>query len=327
MVGILVKAFGDNMTGPVLELLSTAIEYDLCVLARKDGKEATLKVLDDYRTRFALPGATVRQITREVRLHSLWYFTTTYQLQQQVMRTDFGEFGQEIWRLTFQDYKDNAEFLWRLGDTLYEISKACNRVPLGFVQWANAYWKDPALLEKHPEFFDRLMEELRDEQSPGVSEHMRAQGITEPIYDARFYIKKFYYKKARPALVAGLTALRKKSRPEDKDVRDTTFNANCFAILADKGEAGVVENRFEFFRDVLVEAGLRDNAVQIEHIKALFAEPMTFEEYRQYRELIDECRRETIDGRFQSFSLAKDMIEAWQAAIREAQPQHTEAYR
>ncbi|GIK51870.1 MAG: hypothetical protein BroJett014_08430 [Planctomycetota bacterium] len=327
VVGILVKAFGDNMTGPVLELLSTAIEYDLCVLARKDGKDATLKVLDAYRTRFALPGATVKQITREVRLNALWYFTTTYQLKQQVMRTDFGEFGQEIWRLTYQDYPDQPDFLWRLGDTLYAISDACYRTPLGFVQWARAYWKEPAIIDKHPEFYDRLMEELHDVQSAGISNSMREEGITEPIYDARFFLKKFYFKKARPALIAGLTALRKKSKPEDKDVRDTTFNANCFSILADKGEAGVLENRFEFFRDVLVDACLRDNVLQIEHIKALFAEPMTFEEYKQYRELIDDCRRETIDGRYQSYSLAKDMIEAWQAAIREAQPQHTEAYR
>lgn len=323
VVGILVKAFGDNMTGPVLELLSTAIEHELCTLARKDGKAATLKMLDDYRTRFALGGAIVRRITREVRLNSLWYFTTTYQLSQQVMRTDFGEFGQEMFAMTFKDYAEDAEFLWRLGDVLYAISKACNRTALGQVQWARSYWKDPSIIEKHPEYYDRMMEELRYTQSAGVSEHMREEGMTEPIYDARFFIKKFYYSKARPTLIEGLSATRKDG---NKTVRNTTLNANCFAVLADKGEAGLVQDRFEFFRDVLVNEHLRDGTVQQEHIKALFTEPMTFEEYKQYRALIDECRQETVGGRYQAYSLAKDIIEGWLSALREAQPQHTAAY-
>lgn len=323
VVGILVKAFGDNMTGPVLELLATAIEFELATLARKDGKAATLKVLDDYRTRFALSGAIARRITREVRLNALWYFTTTPELKQQIMRTDFGEFGQEMIAMTFRDYADDAEFLWRLGDTLYAICKACNRVPLGQVQWARSYWKDPTIVEKHPEYYERMMEELKYTQSAGVSDYMREEGITEPIYDARFFIKKFYYSKARPKLIEGLNATRKEG---DKTVRDTTRNANCFAVLADKGEAGLVQDRFEFFRDVLVNEHLRDGTVQHEHIKALFTEPMTFEEYKQYRALIDECRQETVNGRFQSYSLAKDIIEGWLTSLREAQPQHTAAY-
>ncbi len=327
VVGILVKAFGDNMSGPVLEILSKAVEYELCVAARKDGKVATLTKLDEYRTRFALSGSVVKQITREVRLNALWYFTTTPALQQQVMRLDWGDFGNEVMTMWRTDYADDADFLWRMGDTLYAISKVCYRVPLGFVQWARAYWKDPKIVEKHPEFYDRLMEELHDTQSAGISEWMAEEGIKEPIYDARFFIKKFFYSKARPVLIEGLTALRKKSGRDDKDVRDATFNANCFAILADKGEAGVVQNRFEFFRDILVDETLRNNTLQIEHFKALFAEPMTYEEYKQYRELIDECRKETVGGRFQSYGYAKDMIENWQTAIREAQPQHTADYQ
>lgn len=327
VVGILVKAFGDNMTGPVLDLLTTAIEHELCSLARKAGKEDTLKTLQDYRTRFALPGAIIKQITREVRLNALWHFTTTHELRQQVMRTDYGSFGQEMWRMTYEDYANEPEFLWRLGDMLYAISELCYRTPLGFVQWARAYVKQPKIIEQHPEFYDRLLIELHDYQSSGISDSMREDGITEPIFDARFYIKKFYYQKARPELIKGLTALRKKSSTNPKDERDFTFNANCFAILADKGEAGVVENRFEFFRDILMDETLRNNTLQIEHFKALFAESMTYEEYKQYRELIDDCRQETVGGRYQAYGNAKDMIENWQTAIREAQPQHTADYQ
>lgn len=327
VVGILVKAFGDNMTGPVLDLLTTAIEHELCAMARKAGKDATLKTLQDYRTRFALPGAIIKQITREVRLNALWHYTTSHELKQQIMRTEYGSFGQEMWRMTYEDYANEPEFLWRMGDTLYAISEFCYRTPLGFVQWARAYVKDPKIVERHPEFYDRLMKELHDYQSSGISESMREEGITEPVFDARFYVKKFYYQKARPELIKGLTALRKKSSPDAKDERDVTFNSNCFAVLADKGEAGVVENRFEFFRDILMDETLRNNTLQIEHFKALFAEPMTYEEYKQYRTLIDECRQETVDGRYRGYGLAKAMIDNWQTVIREAQPQHTADYQ
>lgn len=325
-VALLVKSFGDNVPGSVLDLLVKAIEFEQCQLARTEGKEAVMANLEGYRTRFALPGSAFKQITREARLNALWYFTSKPELRDEIMNAQWSKkFFPEIWKLE-EEFGDDADFMWRLGENLWDISDKVNRIPLGLLQYARAYKKNPRIIEGKTRFYDQLMEEMHYKQDAGISDSMKEEGIKEPIYDARFYVRKFYFKKARPDLIAGLTALMKKQFPNDKDQFDTTFNCNCFAVLADMGEASLVGNRFEFFRDIMVHETLSDSVLQPEHFKALFAESMSFDEYKQYRALLDELKQEAIDGKYQAYSLADDVIANWLVLLKEAQPQHTAEY-
>ena len=322
---LLTKAFGDAMPGSVQDDLVRAVEYELTALARKEGKAAGLARLEEYRTRFGL-SASADYLSRETRLSALWYYSTSVQLRREWSDSSFGKARSEIWDLQ-REYGKDAEFMWRLGDMIYDMQNELFLIPSGLYEWGNAYVLKPELINAHPEFFDRMMDFMHYSQSAGVSDDMIEKGIKEPVYDARFYIKKFFFKRARPALIEGLSALRKKNFKTDKDQPDHTMRANCFAVLADMGEAGVVKNRFEFFRDTLANETLTERTLELQHARALFAEDMTAEEYRQFRQLIDELRQDTVDGRYSSYTGSGEIVDNWLAALKEVQPKHTEGFQ
>jgi hypothetical protein len=173
--------------------------------------------------------------------------------------------------------KTDADYLFAVGKAMHDVSKA-NDLAIADGMWIveEAEKTDPGVLDRHAsELFDLAMDWIVWSEGYGTL--------------ARRVLRDRFYDKAKDRLVAGLTADRDSG---DTKVPNLDLRANCFAILAEKGDAKVVTDRISFLRVMLEKFVIPDGegrtSLSAAHAKALFASaPLEDAEVARLRAMID----------------------------------------
>lgn len=319
MIGTIEKAFGaDVNVDAALDVLEEGVSGELFRVARESGYDRGYEELEAFRKRFK----HIRSWQWiEVSMYMGYYFHVATNRKR-----DQESYKQQYWdRMTaIKEYvKDKPELKYRWGMVQFIADRAQRIiVAAGVDMWREAVEADPSLEARHNEFwkmyevpsmtyFAECGKSLRDamEYSLGLS--------MGPMDDVRALIKTRYYKDLKPTLVKFAN-----NKQEENDV--DTERENAFGILAEMGDVELIDDRFWLFRRTF-EDYMGGNMPERSHMKALFAAPMTSDDYKEYRTIIDSNLKDAQakTGRWSVYTNAVDKLTALLEDIREAQPAHT----
>lgn len=310
----LAQAFGDQPENAVaLALIAEALESRLYWEAREKGHEEGKRQLERYRERFlTLPDW--RGPEREMHLGGFWIYKGDSQ-QPRWWRWE------EPWASHYRILRNAAEsdpaFHFRLAEEIYEINRHLNLI-LTTEQFhvAPALEHDPSLLETRRE---RILQMCRTWLEFDQTDDSLARRLA----------REHFFDDLREQLVRGLHASYN-DRPRTDERR------NSYALLADRAELHVIEDRFAYFRENMgmfmendwgrvnpqgeqVSAGLtRAQAAMI------FQGDMSAEEYAAFADLLERTRTDIAarTGTWGSYSHASETVRALIEDLKTAQPQH-----
>jgi len=322
IIGTIEKAFGTDVNvDAALDVVEEGVASELFRVARDSGYDRGSEELEAFRKRF-------KHIRNwpwiEVSMYMGYYFHIATNRKR-----DQEAYKQQYWdrMTTIKEYiRDKPELKYRWG-TVQFIADRAQRIIVasGLHEWLEAVNEDPSLEARHAEFwklyevpsmtyFAQCGKSLRDavEYSLGLS--------VGPIDSMRTLVKKRYYNDLKPTL------LKFANNKQDDNEFDTE-RENSFAVLAEMGDIDLVEDRFWLFRDTF-DSYMGGSTPDRVHMKALFAAPMTLEDYKEYRAIIDsnlkDVRAKT--GRWSMYTNAVDKLTALLEDLREVQPAHTEVF-
>lgn len=308
------QAFGDQPENTVvLALLVTALESRLYWEAREKGLDEGKRQLERYRERF-LTVADWRRPERETYLGALWTYTS-HQNQRSWWRWE------EPWASHYRALTTAAEadpaFNFRLAENIYEINRRINLI-ITTEQWhiEAALEHDPTLLQTRRE---RILEMVKS----------WLQYVQTDDSLVRRLVREHFYEDVREQLVAGLHATYSDRPRED-------MRCNSYALLADRDELDVIEDRFAYFRDnfsmfmendwnrtrpngeAVPQALTRAQAAKI------FEREMSAEEYAAFADLLERTRADIVakTGRWGVYSHALETVQTLIEQLKAAQPQH-----
>jgi hypothetical protein len=323
VINLLATAFGEAFTlkGP-RALLEDAIRLDVLQTARKEGEEKALEQHAGHRARFAVRALTKAELD-DIGLEGIWWYSTT-----EAGRNDFSRPGWSVaWRRILELRRGNmknADFLFRLAEVEFLMAEQLGLVAFGDYDYFLAINLDPSLIEKHPRIYDRMMAFLPYE--PNLE------------WDFRSIIKKYYYKKAKPALVAALTATRETSEGIKPELE---ARMNAFSMLADMGDASELKDRLDFlktchalfwnYEQVKTPQGefVHKPRYDATHMRALFTATMTADEYGDFRRFLDTIKGDISQrtGPFGAYKHGAEVIDNLLKELNEAQPEHASSWK
>lgn len=319
MIGTIEKAFGADVNiDAALDVLEEGVANEVFRVARESGYDRGYEETEKFRKQF-------KHIRNwqwiEVSMYMGYYFHVATNRKR-----DQEAYKQQYWdRMTaIREYiKGKPELMYRWG-TLQFIADRAQRIIVasGVDMWRQALEADPSLEARHSEFwkiyevpsmtyFEECGKSLRNaiEYSLGLS--------MGPMDDVRALAKTKFYKDLKPTLV-------KFANNKQDDNEFDTERGNSFAILAEMGDIELVEDRFWLFRKTF-EDYMGGSTPDRAHMKALFAAPMTMDDYKEYRAIIDSNLKDVQakTGRWSVYSNAAEKLTALLEDIRATQPAHT----
>lgn len=307
LVDRLSAAYGDDVRDPAaLKALSGALERLLFSLAQASGPEAAAARMTELRKRF--PGLTDwSRVEREADLGGLWEYTRT-------RRREWLQGGSSDWEAVMGRLRRAAEgdaaFQFRLGEARWAISKQNDlAIADGMSDIAAACAKDPALLDTKAErLLELALDWLQWEQGVGSF--------------GRTLLRDRFFERARDTLVKGLRATAERASGVEPNVE---MRASCLAILADKGEAGRVDDAAKFLVEAL-DAFVLGSEPQLTaaHARALLALPMSEEGFTEAAGLLEGlwAAAQKKEGRYGAYQDAAGRLGDLLAWLRELQPGH-----
>ncbi|MCC6572485.1 MAG: adenylate/guanylate cyclase domain-containing protein [Planctomycetes bacterium] len=314
-IGLLTKVFGDQSQNPAfVDMLHRSLMMDLGRRAKTESARKVRAELEDMKKRFVRV-TDWAAIEREIDLGGLWMVLIDNQTAKGWRYYD-GVAWETQQRLTKEaaDRKD-PEFLWRIGETLFQLDKGLYlRRLLGVWQWHLAIKLDPGIPTRKAEFKDRMEFFLGTGQDAWAEDEENAE--KRDYWPVRVWIKKYCFKELHDRLIKGLQAVTNDGKPWMDE------RVNCYCILADMGEADQLKDRLDFFKDVLKTLFER-NEIFASHLKPMLALNMTYEEYLEYRKIMDNARD---DSEFAAYGYRHEVLDQLVKDIKEVQVAHTARY-
>lgn len=317
ILGAIEKAFGADVSNDAaLDLLEEALANEVFRIAQENGYDKGNEEREAFRKKYP----NVRS----------WKYVTVCLCMGYVWKATMDErggrrrFDDKVWwerhNTILEFARTSPEHLYRYGTMLFILDrKRGQSVASGVDLWRQALKADPALVNRHAEFW-KIYDVPLDDDDAACARDLRSAleyglGLGYgPTEDVRALIKEMYYGPMRDKLVA--LANNRQDENEFETPRE-----NSFAILAEMGDVELVEDRFWLFRKAF-DNYMGSGFPRREHMKALFVAPMTAEDYKEYRAIIDSNLRDAQakTGRWSSYSNAIERLTALQDDIRAAQP-------
>ncbi len=274
----LVTAYGARTADPAAAAaLSDAVSAEVCAIAAEEGRAKAVERLKARTDEF--PGVTsIDHLRKCLDLSSLSAYAKVPELRR-IWAS--GHYDHEETAKLLADLKEHgktdADYLFWVGKAMHDVSKA-NDLAIADGMWMveEAEKLDPGVLDRHAsDLFDLAMDWITWSEGAGSL--------------ARRVLRDRFYEKAKDRLVAGLTADRDSG---DTKVPNLDLRANCFAILAEKGDAKVVTDRVAFLNVMLekfvIPGGDGRPSLSAAHAKALFAAaPLEAAEVTRLRGMIE----------------------------------------
>jgi class 3 adenylate cyclase len=320
MYGAIIGAFGmDTDNAHALEFIEVALANELYRDAKVNGYAVASANYEEYRKR--VPNlASWSWVQTHMKMGGIWH-----------MRTDpknrHARESQEYWDMwrDVRDYVENKpDKLYRFGCLNFMLARVnflavCD----GAEQWRLAIEADPSLPERHEELMTAYRAKLSGDRAD-LGRNLKTDVkymlgcFTSGLTHMRELVKKLYYNELLDDLV------RYASSTESDD---STRRMNAVAILTETGDTERIPDRFYVFREHLADF-VSSGRLERFHSNALFTAPMTYDEYREFRGLIDHTLQETAErkGKFGSYSSALGILQDMLSDLRQAQPQHTAQY-
>ena len=307
-IAALSLAYGDATGDPVaVDLIGRALAAQLFTVGRDEGPKVVKERLEESRQRFKNL-TEWGPIRREADLGSLWAYGRDPELRRNWQHSESEDLSTLLRSLHEAGAKD-PEFLFRLGQARYAISHQNDlAVADGMLDIEEAVKQSPSLLDAHDaELLEMTTDWLLYDQSQGS-------------FGRRLAIDR-YFERLRPTLLVSLVSMY----GEGTDARpDVGRRANAYAVLAAKGDLTAIKDRVVWLREALSAFVEGDPAsLSLEQAKALFASPMTPDEFRGLKDLLegeaDAARAK--EGRFGANVGAADRLDAMAKALKSAQPE------
>ena len=107
-----------------------------------------------------------------------------------------------------------------------------------------------------------------------------------------------------------------------------TERMNSLATLTEMGDAELIPDRFAVFREQFGTFITSGGSLERYHSNALFQATMTYEDYQEYRRLIDSTLSDVTNktGPYGSYTRAAGTLQDMLEDLRAAQPAHTAQY-
>ncbi|MCC6465662.1 MAG: adenylate/guanylate cyclase domain-containing protein [Planctomycetes bacterium] len=322
-VEMLAGAFGERTDHPVaLSLLPDALKVRLYWDARDRSLVEGRKLLDAYKARFI----TIRDWTRlerEVDMGGLWNYSSDPSLRRNWMSW-YNEAWVDHFRRLETAGEQDVDFLFRFGMETHAICRSL------WVITAGGQYQIAAALERKPELLQLHRAELLKFCRESLSLDLNQASI------ARKLIREQFFTEVRPDLVAGLAATHRSSSEENPAF---TTRGTCFALLADRADLGDIKDVFAFARenfDIFLESDWQrldsegnpePMVVSRDHVKRLWEQTMSLEDYRELRRLLEQHIEDVTakTGRWGNTVYAPTQIRTMLDDLKAAQPLHTEA--
>ena len=318
LLGTVVDAFGENTKStPALAAIAESLANELYRVARARGYDAASKDYEAYRKRF-LHLRSWDWVESQMNMGALWHYRT------KSMRTRWSHSDDywSKWREVRDAVKEKPELAYRFGCFLFMLARVtgqgtCDGAPF----WKQGLADKPDLRDRHGALGACYREELSGERARlGLDLKTDLTYLlgcfTNGLDAMRSLIGMYYYDDLRDTLVAHANS-------EGKD--QETEQMNALAILATKGDAERIDARLAVFRAQFSTFVTSSDRLTRAHSKALFVPAMSYDDYEEFRLLIDTSLRETTnrEGRFASHSKAATILQDMLDDLRAAQPDHT----
>lgn len=321
MFGLVTGAFGeDTRNASALQYIEEALANELFRDAKSNGFDVANANYEAYRKRVPnLPSWS--WVNAHMKMGALW----NYRTDPKYRHIRESEVYWDKWRDVRDFVLNKPEKQYRFGCMQFMLARlSWEAVCDGASEWSLAIKADPGLVQRHGELMacyrvklGEGMEELGRDLKTDLKYMLGC--FTGGLDEMRGLIKQLYYNELRETLVSYVGS---------SDEQLETEQMNALALLTEMGDTELIPDRFAVFRaqfDTLVGGGGR---LERFHSKALFQAPMTYEDYQEYRRLIDSTLEDVTNrtGRFGSYSNAPGILQAMLEDIRLAQPQHSAQY-
>ncbi|MBZ0137558.1 MAG: adenylate/guanylate cyclase domain-containing protein [Planctomycetes bacterium] len=322
MIGAISGAFGDDTKNPAaITYIEEGLANELFRAAKSNGYESANLDFEAYRKRF--PNVfSWRWIVLHLKMGALWEYRTGSLRNRWSHSEAYWDKYREI-----RDYvADKPEKLYQFGSMQFMLARSDWQATCdGAEEWKRALEADPSLKDRHEQLNRCYRPNLTGDRA-GLGRDLKTDleyllgCFTNGLEPMRDLIKKYYYTDLRSKLV-GFASL---TGAENKEFESERMNA--VAILTDMGDAELIPDRFYVFREHFDD--IMNERLSQHHAKALFAAPMTYEEYAEFRGLIDTTLRDVTDqkGAYRGYQDAQTQLQQMLEDIRAAQPQHTVQY-
>jgi ribosomal protein S7 len=317
MFGAVTAAFGEDTTNAAaLTDIEEALANELYRAAKSNGYDSANGDYENYRKRVPnLP--TWSWVKAHMNMGALWFLRT----DPSVSRYSDSEVYWAKWREVRDYVKDKPEKNYQFGCFLYMLARSeFNATCDGAEQWEQALKADPSLAGRHAELTAPYYVEFGGDRA-NLGKDLKSDlkymlgCFAGGIYPMRDLIKRLYYNDLRDTLLSYVNST---------DEQFQTEQMNALALLTEMGDAELIKDRFVVFRAQFDEF-VSGDGVERHHAKALFEAPMTLDDYKEFRRLIDSNLTDVNNktGRFSSYTKAGPNLQQLLDDIRVAQPSLT----
>lgn len=320
LLGVVSGAFGDDTRNKAaLGYIEEALANELYRSAKANGYEAATKDYESYRKRF--PNMlSWGWVEVQLSLGGMWEVRIGSRSNRYWDSAQYRSCADKV--IAYVDGKPEAKY--RYGCFLYVASRvAYLGICDGSTEWLEALKADPSLKDRHSELMQCYAIPLSDERSK-LFKDLKTDVtymlgcFTNDIYAMRDLVKEYFYKDLLDSMVGFVN-----STADDIEAE----KMNSLAILAEKGDVRLIEDRFGLFRDLFDSFVTDPDRLSRYHSNALFLEEMNYEDYKEYRRLLDGTI-EAVNNKtkYSGQTRVPGILQAMREDLHKAQPLHTAQY-
>lgn len=323
IIGTIEKAFGPDVSNDAaLDLLEESLANEVFRITQENGYDKGNEERETFRKKF--PNVrSWKYVTVCLCKGYVWKLTLD---ERSGRRRHDDKFWYERFNIILEHARTSPEHMYRFGTMLFILDrKRWQSVASGVDCWREALKADPSLAARHNEFWKIYEVPLNEDHAACAKDLKSALTYSlgfayGPLADVRALIKEKYFAELRDTLVR----YANNKQPEG-DV--ATERLNSFCILAEMGDVELVTDRFWLFRQ-LFDDYMTSSLPSREHMKTLLAAPMSAEDYKEARTLIEGHLRDVRnkEGRYTVYTTATEKLNNLLEDLRQGQPLHTDAF-
>ncbi|MCB9893203.1 MAG: adenylate/guanylate cyclase domain-containing protein [Planctomycetes bacterium] len=321
MYGALTGAFGEDTNNKTaLDLIEETLANELYRDAKSNGYDVANANYEAYRKRVTNLSSW-GWVNTHMKMGAMWYMQTDPKNRN-------GGQSEAFWRLrndVYEYVKNKPDKQYRFGCMEFILARVRWQATAdGAGSWLAAVNADPSLPKHHSELMAcyrvPLNVEHKDLGYDLKTDLKYMLGcFTSGIIEMRDLIKKLYYSDLRDTMLSYFEGMKEEYETE---------RMNSLAILTEMGDAELIPDRFAVFREQFGTFITSGGRLERYHSNALFQATMTYDDYQEYRRLIDSTLEDAGQkkGPYGSYSRAPETLQDMLSDLKVAQPQHTAQY-